>query len=645
MLHCTPSHIFTTDKVTIIYIIERERERDDRPNTTLVMLSSTSSRTGVASSSPSGEKNVMRKTTCQFSTGISTSQHRAKKKKKSCSEKRNATTEARSSSFVVARATTNDERNGCSSFTKDRRKTSNENKTHTLLSSSYSRKKDKNNNLVAHALDATMDENKEDNNSETEEIKIVKPRFGMAIDPEVLPRNDETDKLIMKLFIPAVLNFLIIPLVGIVDVFWVGRMGDAVALAAQGAANQVFQSAFWIISFIPSVVAPMVARAAAGGDKAELQNKIGEGIFCAFIVGLFGMTVMGCLRNPALGLVGLDPVSATGIQAAPYIGIRALTFIPAIVSTVGFAAFRGTLDVTTPMKITLASQLMNVILDPIFIFGFGTIKALGVAGAALATSMSELVAAGLYIGTLLKRNLVTVRSMLKPPDAKAIGALLVGGAGVQLRSLAQNITFLAVTRTILTMDSTGTAAAAHTVSSQVFQLGAIAILALSTIATILIPQRMHSKELGGPLAAKAVADRLLAWGILIGVFLFFMQSAAIFALPFFTPIKDVQTFAVLPTLIGAALQPLNGIVFVAEGLMQGHQAFLRLAGGMFVSTGVMLTALRFEGSTLPGVWMCFAAFNTCRLLFALRHHFVDGPLGWKHLNASQMKWEETNKSA
>ena len=611
------------------------------------MLSSTSSsRTGVASSSPSGgEKNVMRKTTCQFSTGISTSQHRAKKKKKSCSEKRGATTEARSSSFVVARATTNDERNGCSSFTKDRRKTRNENKKYTVLSS-HSRKKDKNNNLVAHAFDATMDENKDNNNSEiNKEIKIVKPRFGMAIDPEVLPRNDETDKLIMKLFIPAVLNFLIIPLVGIVDVFWVGRMGDAVALAAQGAANQVFQSAFWIISFIPSVVAPMVARAAAGGDKAELQNKIGEGIFCAFIVGLFGMTVMGCLRNPALGLVGLDPVSATGIQAAPYIGIRALTFIPAIVSTVGFAAFRGTLDVTTPMKITLASQLMNVILDPIFIFGFGMVKALGVAGAALATSMSELVAAGLYIGTLLKRNLVTVRSMLKPPDAKAIGALLVGGAGVQLRSLAQNITFLAVTRTILTMDSTGTAAAAHTVSSQVFQLGAIAILALSTIATILIPQRMHSKELGGPLAAKAVADRLLAWGILIGVFLFFMQSAAIFALPFFTPIKDVQTFAVLPTLIGAALQPLNGIVFVAEGLMQGHQAFLRLAGGMFVSTGVMLTALRFEGSTLPGVWMCFAAFNTCRLLFALRHHFVDGPLGWKHLNANQMKWEETNKSA
>ena len=55
-------------------------------------------------------------------------------------------------------------------------------------------------------------------------------------------------------------------------------------------------------------------------------------------------------------------------MAAPYIGWRALTFVPAIVSTVGFAAFRGTLDVTTPMKITLLSQTVNLVLDPLLIF-------------------------------------------------------------------------------------------------------------------------------------------------------------------------------------------------------------------------------------------------------------------------------------
>lgn len=86
------------------------------------------------------------------------------------------------------------------------------------------------------------------------------------------------------------------------------------------------------------------------------------------------------MQEKALGIVGVVAGSPTAVEAAPYIGWRAMTFVPAIISTVGFAAFRGTLDMTTPMKITMFSQLINVVLDPILIFGFGGIKAMGVAG-------------------------------------------------------------------------------------------------------------------------------------------------------------------------------------------------------------------------------------------------------------------------
>ena len=73
-----------------------------------------------------------------------------------------------------------------------------------------------------------------------------------------------------------------------------------VALAAQGAANQVFQSAFWIISFISSVVAPMVAKAAAGGDKTKRRIKLrGYFAFGGFWDGYDGM-----LESPALSLLG-----------------------------------------------------------------------------------------------------------------------------------------------------------------------------------------------------------------------------------------------------------------------------------------------------------------------------------------------------
>ena len=92
-----------------------------------------------------------------------------------------------------------------------------------------------------------------------------------------------------------------------------------------------------------------------------------------------------------------------------------------------------------------------------------------------------------------------------------------------------------------------------------------------------------------------------------------------------------------PVLIGAVQMPLNGLVFVAEGLMQGHQAFARLAGGMLVSTGLMLGALRLWGNTLEGVWFCFFVFNISRLFFGLRHHLVDGPLAPAKLRASALE--------
>ena len=410
---------------------------------------------------------------------------------------------------------------------------------------------------------------------------------------DAMPANDALDKQIMKLFVPAMLNFLIIPFVGAVDVFWVGRMGSTVALAAQGAANQVFQSAFWIISFVPSIIAPVVAKAAASGDTKEVQRATGEAIFVASLVGVFGMVLLTVFQAASLQVVGVVPGSETAAAAAPYIGWRALTFVPAIVSTVGFAAFRGTLDVTTPMKITLVSQMVNLLLDPILIFGSGAVKAMGVAGAAIATSASEVTSFTLYIRAMMKKGIITLGSLIAVPSWGNIGKLMVGGAAVQMRSIAQNITFLAVMRAILQMDATGTAAAAHTVSAQMFQLCLIAVLALSTLASILIPQKLNAaKGEGGQAQAKVCADRLLVWGFLLGTFLACVQLCLLPGLKFFTPLENVQAMARGPVMIGAMQMPLNGLVFVAEGLMQGHQAFARLAGGMCVSTALMLGAAR-----------------------------------------------------
>ena len=63
-----------------------------------------------------------------------------------------------------------------------------------------------------------------------------------------LPRRDALDKQILGIALPSIANLAVIPVVGAVDTLWIGRMGDALALAGQGAANQVFFSTFFLVS-------------------------------------------------------------------------------------------------------------------------------------------------------------------------------------------------------------------------------------------------------------------------------------------------------------------------------------------------------------------------------------------------------------
>ena len=448
----------------------------------------------------------------------------------------------------------------------------------------------------------------------------------------IFPCGDALDRKIIDIALPAVANFMILPLVGAVDTLWVGRMGNALSLAGQGAANQVFSSSFWIISFLPSVVTPLVAKAAGAGDKEAVKERISEAFFIGTLLGLFGMLALSIFPGYALSSV-LPAGSPARVFAEPYLSIRALTFLPALLSTIGFAAFRGTMDVVSPLKIALISNIVNVILDPILIFNAG----MGVAGAAAATCVAELFTFVQYIRLLNQKGMINLSKMMRPPKFSAMKPLLVGGFGVQLRAVAMNIAFLAVARATQGMDSTGTAAAAHAVTIQLWQLGGVTLLAMSTVASIIVPSTVTtrikegSSRVEGLESARGAANRLLAWGAILGAFFGLMQIACLPLLNIFSPLPEVQKAARIPSIIGAALQLLNGLVFVGEGIQQGNQYFTKLAAASAVGSAGMLVSLRLFGGTLTGVWGSFAVFNLIRLAGVMYHHFYDGPLSRRNI--------------
>lgn len=294
---------------------------------------------------------------------------------------------------------------------------------------------------------------------------------------------------------PAFINFLILPITGAVDLFFIGQLGSALAAAGQAAANQVYSTAALLTNVVPVVTVPLVAKAHAANDPAEVQRQVGGAVFLSIILGTLVTLLVGAGSSKWLLLVGS---SAALPFSLPYLLWRLPGVIPDTLSTVGFSSFRGIMDTVTPLKISLVACVANAIFNPILMFGAG----MGMAGAALATSISQLIAGGCYFSLLLRRKLVRWSTALRPPSKEMLAKLAAAGGAVQVRNVALNLAFVAITRTTQTLDTSGVSAAAHSVTIALWQLGGVVLFAMGSVATILT-----SAELGKRTSSAGGASR------------------------------------------------------------------------------------------------------------------------------------------
>ncbi len=87
---------------------------------------------------------------------------------------------------------------------------------------------------------------------------------------------DKLDKKILSTCIPTMLNLMVVPIVNAVDTFYVGRLRDPLALAAQSAANQCFFTVYFLAAFLPTITAPVVARAIGEKKWDEARDRVCE---------------------------------------------------------------------------------------------------------------------------------------------------------------------------------------------------------------------------------------------------------------------------------------------------------------------------------------------------------------------------------
>lgn len=424
------------------------------------------------------------------------------------------------------------------------------------------------------------------------------------------------DREIFRLAIPALGTLAADPLVSLVDTAFVGQLGKT-PLGALGVSVAVFSVAFFLFNFLAYGTTPLIAGAVARGDGEEAGRLTMGALALGIGIGLATMIVLEILAEPVLRLMGAQADLLD--DASTYLRIRLLGMPAVLLATVAHGVFRGYQDTRTPLFVTGSISVFNLILDPLLIFTLDW----GLAGAAWATTIAQWLGASIFVALFFVRR-AEFSLRLAWPGLHALRPLLGAGRALLIRSGALLGSFTLATAVATRQGEE--VVAAHQVAVQLWIFLALVIDALAIAGQALVGLHYRSDRN----LARAYARRLLRWGAVGGLVLAGVMAAGWGVLPglFSTDAGVVAEVAGVYVFI-VAMQPLNAIVFVWDGIAIGASRFGFLAAttvAAAVATGVVLAGVQLRDWGLPGVWWALTAMMAVRFLTLAWWH-VAGPLG------------------
>jgi MATE family multidrug resistance protein len=253
----------------------------------------------------------------------------------------------------------------------------------------------------------------------------------------ILPRGRLLRTITLMAMPPIVAN-ISQTLMGFVDMVMVGRLGTR-ELAAVGVATLLFSAVAMTVKAIDVAVQTFTAQRVGEGRDGEVGGVLATALSTVIAVGAVATAAGMLWPEPLMHPVSGDP--AVRSLGAEYLRFRYAGLLPFLT----FFMFRGVFDgigrTWIGMLVGVGMNLLNVLLNAVLIFGLWGAPAMGVAGAALASTLSSVVAAAVMVAVglradvrrrfrlLARGNLQPrlVRPFLRvawPPAAQSLGAVL-----------------------------------------------------------------------------------------------------------------------------------------------------------------------------------------------------------------------------
>jgi len=186
----------------------------------------------------------------------------------------------------------------------------------------------------------------------------------------------------LRLALPSIGGMLAITIFNLTDTYFVSKLGID-ALAAMGFTFPIILLVGSFAAGISMGASSLIARATGAGDHHKVQRIATDGILLS-VLAVVLISVIGLLSMTNLfTLLGASPTVLPLIKE--YMFIWYLSVIVVVLPSVSDTCMRGLGDMIRPFFVMLTCALINLILDPILIFGYFGLPAMGIQGAAIAT--------------------------------------------------------------------------------------------------------------------------------------------------------------------------------------------------------------------------------------------------------------------
>eukprot|EP00178_Gracilaria_changii_P025157 TRINITY_DN76_c0_g1_i2.p1 TRINITY_DN76_c0_g1~~TRINITY_DN76_c0_g1_i2.p1 ORF type:complete len:533 (+),score=62.06 TRINITY_DN76_c0_g1_i2:194-1792(+) len=417
----------------------------------------------------------------------------------------------------------------------------------------------------------------------------------------------EIDRSIASISLPALATLSLDPLVALADMACVGYLG-ASAIGGVGIGNNVFNLSFTCFNFLGMATTPAIARAFASENHAEASRLIAQALWVALVSGLSATMILSLYTQPILSFFGAN--ASILPQARAYLRARIFAAPFFLAAMVGNGAFRGYQDTKTPLFVGLFANVLNLILYPTLIFGIG----LGTRGAGIAMATGQTCAGLALLMLLVKTGKLRLKDMMTPPRTEEILPLLRTGAVLSVRTLSIFSTISYATATAARLGTVQVAA--FEIGRQIFALFARLLDAISVAAQSLVALAIGKNDYN---LARRTANRILKIGVTMGCAFAALLMLTIRSAPrIFTSNAAVRETVSLTFPYMAFIQPINGLVFVFDGIYTAGRRFTSLATAIFIAACCSSSFLFFVRTTsmpLQYVWVGLNVLMVLRATF------------------------------